>query len=221
VDINFIMGSGDKIAFPVIRAVESKGLGVISRQLIDYEQQLFAADNDVATSFLTNSDVNALGTFTIYNLGECFSGSLFLQYCVFVIVLFAVTHSLYSLYSLDLLSYHAILTTARNNSTLLCCLFVCLFVVAPTGMFGVKSAAPIVLTPQACALAIGAIVDTVIPSTTTASSTAETTSTPKWEVAPMLTATITSDHRVVDGALAAQWLSAFKAYLEKPETLLL
>ena len=31
------------------------------------------------------------------------------------------------------------------------------------GVFGVKSAAPIVLPPQACALAFGAIQDTIIP----------------------------------------------------------
>ena len=35
-------------------------------------------------------------------------------------------------------------------------------------MFGVKSAAPIVLTPQACALALGAVVDTVVPRTSPA-----------------------------------------------------
>jgi pyruvate/2-oxoglutarate dehydrogenase complex dihydrolipoamide acyltransferase (E2) component len=32
------------------------------------------------------------------------------------------------------------------------------------GSFGVKSAAPIVLTPQSCALALGAITDTVVPN---------------------------------------------------------
>jgi hypothetical protein len=33
------------------------------------------------------------------------------------------------------------------------------------GMYGVQSAAAIVLPPQACALALGAIVDTVVPNT--------------------------------------------------------
>jgi pyruvate dehydrogenase E2 component (dihydrolipoamide acetyltransferase) len=32
--------------------------------------------------------------------------------------------------------------------------------------------------------------------------------------------TMSSDHRVVDGAMAAQYLSTIKNYLEKPATLL-
>lgn len=33
--------------------------------------------------------------------------------------------------------------------------------------------------------------------------------------------TLSCDHRVVDGALGAEWLQKFKAYLEKPYTMLL
>ncbi|HBB54899.1 MAG TPA: dihydrolipoamide acetyltransferase, partial [Hyphomonadaceae bacterium] len=29
------------------------------------------------------------------------------------------------------------------------------------------------------------------------------------------------DHRVVDGAIGAQWLAAFKTFVEAPETMLL
>lgn len=32
---------------------------------------------------------------------------------------------------------------------------------------------------------------------------------------------VSADHRVVDGALAAQWLSKIKKYLEEPTTMLL
>ncbi len=84
------------------------------------------------------------------------------------------------------------------------------FSIHDLGMFGVKAAAPIVLPPQACSLALGTITDTVVPHATT-----------KWAVAPVMTATLSVDHRVVDGAVAAQWLSAFKALVENPVGLML
>jgi len=80
------------------------------------------------------------------------------------------------------------------------------------GSFGVKSAAPIVLLPQSCALAFGTIVDTVIPSAVNEKG---------WEVAPMMIATLSCDHRVVDGAVSAQYLSVFKNLIENPENLIL
>ena len=84
------------------------------------------------------------------------------------------------------------------------------FSIHDLGMFGIKSATPIVLPPQSCALALGAIVDSVVPHPTT-----------KWTVAPVMTATLSIDHRVVDGAVAAQWLSAFKVLIENPVSLML
>jgi pyruvate dehydrogenase E2 component (dihydrolipoamide acetyltransferase) len=82
-------------------------------------------------------------------------------------------------------------------------------------MYGVKSAAPIVLTPQACALSLGAIVQTVVPATPAAAGDND------WAVAPIVTATLSCDHRVVDGAVGAQWLSAYKALVENPVSMLL
>lgn len=38
---------------------------------------------------------------------------------------------------------------------------------------------------------------------------------------PKLQVTLSCDHRVVDGAVGAQWLQAFRAYLENPATMLL
>ena len=38
--------------------------------------------------------------------------------------------------------------------------------------------------------------------------------------ASMLTATLSCDHRVVDGALGAELLAAFKGYVEQPVTAL-
>ena len=39
-------------------------------------------------------------------------------------------------------------------------------------------------------------------------------------VATMMTVTLSCDHRVVDGAVGAQWLQAFKARIEKPLSML-
>ena len=84
-----------------------------------------------------------------------------------------------------------------------------------TGMYGVKSASPIVLAPQACALALGAIIDTVVPRV------GGKEGEDNWVIAPVMVATLSCDHRVVDGAVGAQWLSAFKTLLENPNSMLL
>merc|ERR1711957_802797 len=42
-----------------------------------------------------------------------------------------------------------------------------------------------------------------------------------YEHATYLTATLSCDHRVIDGAVGAQWLAAFKGLAEGPESLLL
>jgi pyruvate dehydrogenase E2 component (dihydrolipoamide acetyltransferase) len=36
----------------------------------------------------------------------------------------------------------------------------------------------------------------------------------------MMTVTLTCDHRVVDGAIGARWLQAFKALIEDPITMI-
>ena len=40
-------------------------------------------------------------------------------------------------------------------------------------------------------------------------------------VAPCATVTLACDHRVIDGAVGAQWLAAFKGLVESPLTMLL
>ncbi len=39
-------------------------------------------------------------------------------------------------------------------------------------------------------------------------------------VATVMTVTLTCDHRVVDGAIGARWVQAFKGFIEEPITLL-
>eukprot|EP00607_Mallomonas_marina_P010203 CAMPEP_0182422326 /NCGR_PEP_ID=MMETSP1167-20130531/7977_1 /TAXON_ID=2988 /ORGANISM="Mallomonas Sp, Strain CCMP3275" /LENGTH=440 /DNA_ID=CAMNT_0024600293 /DNA_START=259 /DNA_END=1581 /DNA_ORIENTATION=- len=88
------------------------------------------------------------------------------------------------------------------------------FSVHNLGIYGVKSFAPIVLTPQACALALGAISDTVVPNVNSKEGE------DNWKVAPVMIATLSCDHRVVDGAVGAQYLAAFKSLVENPITML-
>ena len=39
-------------------------------------------------------------------------------------------------------------------------------------------------------------------------------------VATVMSVTLTCDHRVVDGAIGARWMQAFKAFVEDPVTML-
>jgi pyruvate dehydrogenase E2 component (dihydrolipoamide acetyltransferase) len=83
------------------------------------------------------------------------------------------------------------------------------------GIYGIKSVAPIVSLPQACILGIGSIENRVVPKEK-----------PKegediYEIVPGVTVTLSCDHRVIDGAVGAQWLSAFKGLVEDPLTLIL
>lgn len=88
------------------------------------------------------------------------------------------------------------------------------FTVMNLGMYGVKSCAPIIREPQSVALAIGALENRIVPNN-------DPDSEEIYKESVMMTATLSCDHRVVDGAVGAQWLSAFKSHIENPTTLLL
>jgi len=79
------------------------------------------------------------------------------------------------------------------------------FTVSNLGMYGVKWFSAIINPPEAAVLAVGAIEDRLVltPSGTAAR--------------PTLTLTLSSDHRVVDGVLAARFLGAVKRRLEEEE----
>ena len=67
---------------------------------------------------------------------------------------------------------------------------------------------------QAAILAVGAAERKVVPNTDKDASV-------PYKASTILSATLSCDHRVVDGAVGAQWLQAFKGYVESPETMLL
>ena len=69
------------------------------------------------------------------------------------------------------------------------------FTISNLGMFGVEAFTAIIIPPQAAILAVGAIADRVVVVDG------------RPTVRPMMTLTLSSDHRVVDGARSAEFIS--------------
>jgi pyruvate dehydrogenase E2 component (dihydrolipoamide acetyltransferase) len=85
------------------------------------------------------------------------------------------------------------------------------FSIVNAGAYGVKSIVPIVRPGQACALGVGVLQPVLVPDVKTGGAVVKT----------MATITLSCDHRIVDGAIGAQWLQCFKSLVEKPLTMLL
>jgi pyruvate dehydrogenase E2 component (dihydrolipoamide acetyltransferase) len=78
------------------------------------------------------------------------------------------------------------------------------FTISNLGMYGVDAFNAIVNPPQAAILAVGRIVDRVVPVDGQPS------------VQPILTLSLSCDHRVVDGARGAQFLQTLADLIENP-----
>jgi pyruvate dehydrogenase E2 component (dihydrolipoamide acetyltransferase) len=78
------------------------------------------------------------------------------------------------------------------------------FTISNLGMFGVDAFNAVVNSPQAAILAVGRIVDRVVAVGGMP------------VVRPMMALTLSCDHRVVDGARAAEFLDALAALIEEP-----
>jgi pyruvate dehydrogenase E2 component (dihydrolipoamide acetyltransferase) len=83
------------------------------------------------------------------------------------------------------------------------------FTLSNLGMYGVDAFHAIVNPPQAAILAVGRIAERVVAVNGQPS------------VQPMLTLTLSCDHRVVDGARGAQFLGSIAEFIEEPLELLL
>jgi pyruvate dehydrogenase E2 component (dihydrolipoamide acetyltransferase) len=83
------------------------------------------------------------------------------------------------------------------------------FSISNLGMFGIKAFASIINEPQGCILSVGAGEQRPVVKNG------------QLAVATVMTVTLTCDHRVVDGAVGARWLQAFKALIEEPLGLML
>ena len=82
------------------------------------------------------------------------------------------------------------------------------FSISNLGMFGIRSFSSIINQPQGAILSVGV---------------GEKRPVVRGEalaIATVMTVTLTCDHRVVDGAVGAQWLAAFKTFVEDPVTLI-
>jgi pyruvate dehydrogenase E2 component (dihydrolipoamide acetyltransferase) len=80
--------------------------------------------------------------------------------------------------------------------------------VSNLGMFGVKDFAAVINPPHATILAVGAGEERAIIEKG------------QVVVANMMSVTLSTDHRAVDGALGAELLGAFKRYIEAPAGML-
>ena len=84
------------------------------------------------------------------------------------------------------------------------------FSISNLGMYGIKQFNAIVNPPQSCILAVGGGEKRAIVNKAG-----------NIVIANMMTVSISCDHRVVDGAIGANFLNSLKHYLENPATLLL
>jgi pyruvate dehydrogenase E2 component (dihydrolipoamide acetyltransferase) len=82
------------------------------------------------------------------------------------------------------------------------------FTISNLGMYNVDAFTAIIVPPQAAILAVGRIADRVVPVDG------------KPGIRPMLTLTLSCDHRVFDGARAALFLNDLAAAILEPQTLL-
>ncbi|KFK35653.1 hypothetical protein AALP_AA4G019200 [Arabis alpina] len=79
------------------------------------------------------------------------------------------------------------------------------------GPFGIKQFCAVVNPPQAAILAVGTAEKRVVPGN----------GPDEFNFSSYMPVTLSCDHRVVDGAIGAEWLKAFKGYIENPESMLL
>ncbi|KAJ7293698.1 dihydrolipoamide acetyltransferase [Mycena rebaudengoi] len=86
------------------------------------------------------------------------------------------------------------------------------FTISNLGMFGVSHFTAIINSPQSCILAVGSTEPTLVPAPEEERG---------FKTVQVMKVTLSSDHRIVDGAIAARWLAAFKGYLENPLTFML
>jgi pyruvate dehydrogenase E2 component (dihydrolipoamide acetyltransferase) len=87
------------------------------------------------------------------------------------------------------------------------------FTISNLGMYGVDHFTAIINPPNDAILAVGAALEQPVVET-------GADGVKKLGIGTVMTMTMSSDHRIVDGAMAAQYLQTVKEMLEKPATLL-
>jgi pyruvate dehydrogenase E2 component (dihydrolipoamide acetyltransferase) len=82
------------------------------------------------------------------------------------------------------------------------------FTISNLGMYGVEQFVAVLNPPQAAILAVGAAEPRAVPTDN------------GFEARPLMTMTLTCDHRAIDGATASEFLRTVKAFLEEPGLML-
>ncbi|MGC6536169.1 MAG: pyruvate dehydrogenase complex dihydrolipoamide acetyltransferase [Candidatus Puniceispirillaceae bacterium] len=83
------------------------------------------------------------------------------------------------------------------------------FTISNLGMFGIREFAAVINPPQGAILAVGAGEQRPVVKNG------------ELAIATVMSVTLSADHRVVDGALGAQWMQVFKGLIENPVAMLL
>ncbi|CAK6516912.1 pyruvate dehydrogenase complex dihydrolipoamide acetyltransferase [Rickettsia helvetica] len=83
------------------------------------------------------------------------------------------------------------------------------FTISNLGMYGIKNFNAIINPPQSCIMGIGS------------SSKRAIVKNDQITIATIMDVTLSADHRVVDGAVGAEFLAAFKKFIESPALMLL
>ncbi|MTK11529.1 MAG: 2-oxo acid dehydrogenase subunit E2 [Clostridiaceae bacterium] len=83
------------------------------------------------------------------------------------------------------------------------------FTITNLGMYGIEYFSPIINQPEVAILGVNKITETPIVNNG------------EIVIKPLMNLSLTADHRAVDGSVAAQFLSKLKAFIEKPEMLIL
>ncbi|KAJ3230744.1 hypothetical protein HDU81_004285 [Chytriomyces hyalinus] len=86
------------------------------------------------------------------------------------------------------------------------------FTISNLGMFGIKSFTAIINPPHAAILAVGGVEEKLV---------IDAKAEKGFRSKKVFNVTLSCDHRVVDGAVGAKWLQAFKGYIENPMSMIL
>lgn len=86
------------------------------------------------------------------------------------------------------------------------------FTISNLGMYGITNFSAVINPPQSCILAVGGTAKRIVPDESLDIG---------YKSSNVMSVTLSCDHRVVDGAVGAQWLKVFRDYLENPLTMML
>ena len=88
------------------------------------------------------------------------------------------------------------------------------FTISNLGMFGIENFTAIINPPEAAILAVSAARDEVVVEV-------DEQGNKEMVIRPMMNITLSADHRIIDGMLAAQFVDEIKELLENPLSILL